>query len=209
VNNNYNFREIIMIQGNHKIKIKKTRPLTDRKFLNLFEIIYLDKNGNERKWDFVSRQNPPKIETKAFDVVDAVIIVPWHVETGRLVVIREFRMPLNDYQYGFPAGLVDPGESPEQSAVRELYEETGLKATAIRRTSPPIYVSSGLTDESIVMVYLDCEGEPSGQNAGSAEDIETVFLSMQEAKKMCADPDIKVDVKTWLVMDGFAALGRI
>jgi ADP-ribose pyrophosphatase len=118
-------------------------------------------------------------------------------------------MPLNDYQYGFPAGLVDPGESPEQSAVRELYEETGLKATAIRRTSPPIYVSSGLTDESIVMVYLDCEGEPSGQNAGSAEDIETVFLSMQEAKKMCADPDIKVDVKTWLVMDGFAALGRI
>jgi len=203
------FKSVIMSTGNQKIKIKKNRPLTDRKFLNLFEIIYSDKNGNERKWDFVSRQNPPKIETKAFDVVDAVIIVPWHVETGRLVVIREFRMPLNDYQYGFPAGLVDPGESPEQSAVRELYEETGLKATAIRRTSPPIYVSSGLTDESIVMVYLDCEGEPSGQNAGSAEDIETVFLSMQEAKKMCADPDIKVDVKTWLVMDGFAALGRI
>ncbi len=198
-----------MSTGNHKIKIKNSRALTDRKFVNLFEIIYSDKNGNERKWDFVSRQNPPKIGTKAFDVVDAVIIVPWHVSSSRLVVIKEFRMPLNDYQYGFPAGLVDPGEIPEQSAVRELYEETGLKATVIRRSSPPIYVSSGLTDESIVMVYLDCEGEPSNRNAGSAEDIETVFLSRQDAKEMCADPDLKVDVKTWLVMDCFSASGRI
>lgn len=198
-----------MSAGSRKITIKDARLLTDRKFVNLFEIIYSDKNGNDRKWDFVSRQNPPKLETKAFDVVDAVIIVPWHVSSSRLVVIKEFRMPLNDYQYGFPAGLVDPGETPEQSAVRELYEETGLKATGIRRISPPIYVSSGLTDESIVMVYLDCEGEPSSRNAGSAEDIETVFLSRQDAEKMCTDRDLKVDVKTWLVMDGFAASGRI
>lgn len=198
-----------MSAGSRKITIKDARLLTDRKFVNLFEIIYSDRNGNDRKWDFVSRQNPPKLETKAFDVVDAVIIVPWHVSSSRLVVIKEFRMPLNDYQYGFPAGLVDPGETPEQSAVRELYEETGLKATGIRRISPPIYVSSGLTDESIVMVYLDCDGEPSSRNAGSAEDIETVFLSRQDAEKMCTDPDLKVDVKTWLVMDGFAASGRI
>lgn len=198
-----------MSAGSRKITIKDARLLTDRKFVNLFEIIYSDRNGNDRKWDFVSRQNPPKLETKAFDVVDAVIIVPWHVSSSRLVVIKEFRMPLNDYQYGFPAGLVDPGETPEQSAVRELYEETGLKATGIRRISPPIYVSSGLTDESIVMVYLDCDGEPSSRNAGSAEDIETVFLSRQDAEKMCTDRDLKVDVKTWLVMDGFAASGRI
>lgn len=198
-----------MSAGSRKITIKDARLLTDRKFVNLFEIIYSDRNGNDRKWDFVSRQNPPKLETKAFDVVDAVIIVPWHVSSSRLVVIKEFRMPLNDYQYGFPAGLVDPGETPEQSAVRELYEETGLKATGIRRISPPIYVSSGLTDESIVMVYLDCYGEPSSRNAGSAEDIETVFLSRQDAEKMCTDRDLKVDVKTWLVMDGFAASGRI
>jgi ADP-ribose pyrophosphatase len=198
-----------MSAGDQKIRILGQSALTDRRFVNLFEIRYSDKNGNERRWDFASRQIPPKIESGAFDIVDAVIIVAWHVPSGKLVVIREFRMPLNDYQYGFPAGLVDPGESPAQSAVRELDEETGLKATGIRRRSPPIYVSSGLTDESIVMVYLDCEGQPSDSNTGSAEDIETVFLSPKEAADLCADPDLKVDLKTWLVMDKFAATGGI
>ncbi|MFO7859636.1 MAG: NUDIX hydrolase [Desulfosalsimonas sp.] len=198
-----------MSAGNQKIRIFGQTALTDRKFVNLFEIRYSDRNGNERRWDFASRQNPPKIETGAFDIVDAVIIVPWHVPSGKLVVIREFRMPLNDYQYGFPAGLVDPGESPQQSAIRELGEETGLKTTGIRRTSQPIYVSSGLTDESIVMVYLDCDGRPSDSNTGSAEDIETVFLSQKEAADLCADSALKVDVKTWLVMDKFAATGGI
>ncbi|MCF8111756.1 MAG: NUDIX hydrolase [Desulfobacteraceae bacterium] len=191
------------------MRIKKTRPLTDRKFVNLFEIVYSDRNGKERIWDFVSRQNPPKIDTGTFDTVDAVIIVPYHEPRQKLSVIREFRMPLNDYQYGFPAGLVDPGESVEQCAARELEEETGLTVVRVRRVSPPVYISSGLTDESIVIVYVDCSGEPSNRNAGSAEDIETVFLSPKEAEEMCADPDLKVDVKTWLVMDLFAASGKI
>lgn len=198
-----------MSAGNHRIRIKKTRPLTDRKYINMFEVVYSDRNGNERIWDFVSRQNPPKIETGAFDTVDAVIIVPYHVPSGKLAIIREFRMPLDDYQYGFPAGLVDAGESAEQSAVRELEEETGLEVTRVRRTSPPIYVSSGLTDESIVMLYVDCQGEPSNKNAGSAEDIETVFLSRHEAEQLMADPDAKIDVKTWLVMELFVATGGI
>ncbi|MFP4193954.1 MAG: NUDIX domain-containing protein [Desulfobacterales bacterium] len=198
-----------MGRGNEKIRIMGARPLTDRKFVNLFEIRYSDRNGRERIWDFVSRQKPPKIETGAFNSVDAVIIVPWHVPSRKLVVIREFRMPLNDYQYGFPAGLVDEGETPEQSAARELKEETGLEITGVRRSSPPIYVSSGLTDESVMMIYVDCKGKPSNCNAGSAEDIETVFVSQKEAEELCSDPDLKVDLKTWLVMDSFAGSGRI
>lgn len=198
-----------MGSGNEKIRVIGTKALTARKFVNLFEIRYSDRNGRQRIWDFVSRQSPPKIETGAFDSVDAVIIVPWHVPSQKLVVIREFRMPLNDYQYGFPAGLVDEGETPEKSAARELKEETGLAVTGVRRCSPPIYVSSGLTDESVVMVYVDCKGEPSNRDAGSAEDIETVFVSQKEAEDLCALPDLKVDLKTWLVMDSFAASGRI
>lgn len=198
-----------MSTGNEKIRIMGTKPLINRKFVNLFEIRYSDRNGRERIWDFVSRQNPPKIETNAFDSVDAVIIVPWHVPSRKLVVIREFRMPLNDYQYGFPAGLVDEGETPEQSAARELKEETGLEIISVRRSSPPIYVSSGLTDESVVMVYVDCKGEPSNRDAGSAEDIETVFVSQKEAEALCAAPDLKFDLKTWLVMDSFAVSGLL
>ena len=44
-----------------------------------------------------------------------------------MVIIREYRVPLDGYEYGFPAGLVDNGESLEQAARRELMEETGLR----------------------------------------------------------------------------------
>ena len=71
---------------------------------------------------------------------------------GQIVMIRQFRYPLNDYMYEIPAGLVDPGETPEQSAIREMKEETGLTLeiyeggdVCFRR---PFFMAQGLTDES-------------------------------------------------------------
>ncbi|NQU66008.1 MAG: NUDIX hydrolase, partial [SAR324 cluster bacterium] len=78
-----------------------------------------------------------------------------------MVVIEEFRVPLGGYQFGFPAGLVDEGETIQETTKRELFEETGLNVTAFLRESPPVYSTSGLSDESVVMVYVECDGEPS------------------------------------------------
>ncbi len=77
----------------------------------MFELKYLDVNGHEKTWQIASRNARPKCVSKQFDLPDAVIIVPFHVQRNKLVIIREFRVPLGDYQYGFPAGLVDEGET--------------------------------------------------------------------------------------------------
>lgn len=193
-----------MQDSGSKIDIISVRRITRQRFVNLYEMKYRDKKGREKIWSYASRCDPPKAETGNFEEPDAVIIAAFHENTGRLAIIREFRIPLAGWLYGFPAGLVDEGESIGDCAARELYEETGLELTRVHRISPPIYSSSGMTDESVTMVYADCTGEPSGAHTGSAEDIETVFVSRKEAGELCSRRDVRFDLKTWLALDAFA-----
>jgi ADP-ribose pyrophosphatase len=57
----------------------------------------------------------------------AVLVVPVH-DDGRMIVERQFRYPHNRSFLEFPAGKLDPGESPLESGVRELIEEAGFRA---------------------------------------------------------------------------------
>ena len=191
------------------MKIGSAKKVTDYRHLNMFEIEYLDTRGREKIWSFASRNDPPKCVSGEFDVPDAVVIVPFHAPKNKLVIIREFRVPLGDYQYGFPAGLVDAGETIETSVKRELMEETGLTVTRIDRISPPIYSSSGMTDESISIVYVECTGNPSNQGNTGSEEIETLFVSSGEAEVLCADSRGKIDLKTWLVLSVYGQTGKI
>ena len=77
-------------------------------------------------------------------------MVPYHIEEDKLVIIREYRVPLDDYVYSLPAGLIDPGEDIEVCAKRELKEETGLDLVEINKMDSGfgLYPSPGMTDES-------------------------------------------------------------
>lgn len=192
-----------------KIQTLRIDRLTDEKFLNLFRMHFVDRNKAEKTWSYASRADPPKAQTGRFDIPDAVIIVAFHEKLNKLVLIKEFRIPLANYLYGFPAGLVDKGEGIEVCAGRELFEETGLSISRIHRISPPIYSSSGLSDESVAMVYADCTGDISDSLTGSAEEIEVLFVSAAEARELCARRDIMFDVKTWLVLERFSLTGKV
>ncbi len=175
----------------------------------MYEIVYEDTAGREKRWSFASRRDPPRCVSGKFDLPDAVVIVGLHADARKLTIIREFRVPLGDYQYGFPAGLVDPGETVETSARRELQEETGLLVTRILRISPPVYSSSGMTDESVAMVYVECTGTLSAQGSTDSEDITPLLVDPRQAADLCADPGTKMDVKTWLVLSRFADTGSV
>lgn len=175
----------------------------------MFEIDYEDRLHNQKIWQLASRQPAPRCATGKFDNPDAVVIVPFHAESGKLVIIEEFRVPLGGYQIGFPAGLIDEGETVEQASARELREETGLEMTAFLSASPPVYSSSGMSDESIVMAYVECRGEPSNQENEGSEDITALLIDREEAGIICGRRDVKVDVKTWLVLKVFSERGEL
>jgi ADP-ribose pyrophosphatase len=189
---------------NLMLKIKGSRKLTAEKWLNLFEVSYIARTGDEKSWQIASRQNEPKCLSGNYHRPDAVVIVPFHTVRDKMVIIREYRVPLDDYEYGFPAGVVDDGESVEQAARRELMEETGLTVSRFIKVSPPIYSSAGMTDESVAMVYVECEGEPSNSANTDSELIEILFISPDEALDLLKDTSLKFDAKAWLAISQFA-----
>ena len=186
------------------IAIKESKKLTHQKWLNLFDVKYVAKTGDEKSWQLATRKKEPKCVTGRYDQPDAVVIVPFHKAKDKLVITREYRVPLNDYEYGFPAGLIDEGESVEQATRRELREETGLNLSRLIKMSPPIYSSAGMTDESVAMVYVECEGEPSNTGNTEFELIEVLLISPAEAFQMCSDSTLRFDAKAWLEISQFA-----
>ena len=125
-----------------------------------------------------------------------------------LVVTKEFRLPIGDYEYGFPAGLIDDNEKPEKTAIRELKEETGLDVTEILYVSPPAISSAGLSDESVVYVVCRCNGNLSREGNEETEDIETQLLSLNEVMKLF-NSDVKVSAKALPFIFVFQAMGSI
>jgi ADP-ribose diphosphatase len=78
----------------------------------------------------------------------AVMMVPISAQ-GDLLLVREFAAGTERYELGFPKGLIDPGETPEQAAVRELKEEIGYGANQLTYLKQvilaPSYFSSKMT----------------------------------------------------------------
>lgn len=77
----------------------------------------------------------------------AAVIVPW-LDDGRLLMERQFRYPLRRAFIEFPAGKIDRGEDPLQTAQRELLEETGYSAQVWRHLGT-MHPCIGYSDEKI------------------------------------------------------------
>jgi ADP-ribose pyrophosphatase len=124
------------------------------------------------------------------------------------VLVKQFRVPINDYVYELPAGLIDGQEPVFEAAARELREETGLRVVSIdeERNPFPVYVSCGMTDESIALVYCTCEGQVSEKYLEEDEDLEVVLVSREEARELI-NRKAKFDIKAYLVLQRFAESG--
>ena len=191
-----------------KNRIKELITLNQTKFLNFYHAIYENKKGEKRNWFIASRKNEAAMRAQALegkeDQVDAVLIVARHEAEDKLVIIKQYRVPLNDYLYELPAGLIDEGEDYKVSVARELKEETGLDLVAIDEHASvgKAYLSAGMTDESVALVYCTCKGNLSKAYMEADEDIEPMFVSKEEAKEILESGN-KIDIKAYMALQAF------
>ena len=135
-----------------------TYDVGSTRWLKLQTQVYLDKSGCDKKWDRVVRT------TKlADDVSDAVAIMAM-VRVGgeeKILAVKQFRPPINAFTVELPAGLIDEGETAGQAAQRELLEETNYEGF-VTSVGPAVFLSPGLTNESVRVVRMQIEGEGGG-----------------------------------------------
>jgi ADP-ribose pyrophosphatase len=184
-------------------RIINTSVIKHLPYINVLRRDYLNKAGNIKEWYMVSRPGTNK----------AVMIVPTMIDENgvqRLVVTNEFRVPVADYEWGFPAGLMDKeSESVEDVARRELHEETGLDIVSIEKISPFVYSAAGMSDTTIAIVYAIVEGSPTNEFCEESEDIETFVFNQKQIATLISNHKLHFGAKAWVIMDQFAQHGKV
>ncbi len=143
------------------------------------------------------RVKMPNGRTVTVDVVRhsrSVVLVPVP-EPGKVILVRQYRYPVNAFLWELPAGSVDEGESPEQAARRECHEEIGLlPSTVVRLTA--LYPTPGYCDEEMVFFRLSGLEKTAEQAAvDEDEDIESKVYELRDARDMIRRGEIQ-DMKT-------------
>ena len=150
------------------------------RFLNYYGLEAVHRDGSISPYYMTSRAKDAS-QLKAVthqNRPDGVIIYGvYGEEQDRVVLIRQYRYPLGDYVYEFPAGLVEEGEEMGAAGVREMYEETGLTFTPVDAGcySRPFFTTVGMTDESCGMVFGYCSGTPTSIHEEASEEIQVIL----------------------------------
>ncbi len=154
-------------------------------FLKMYTITYINSEDEVKMYEMVSRTGDLSLQTMG-EKVNAIMIVP--LVKDKVLLSREFRLPVNRWVYNYPAGLIEQGETIEQAAIRELQEETGLRATRILFTLPSSYSSAGLTDERLAIVFTEAEGEILGSDNVN-EEIQSSLYGLEELREIVLTSD--------------------
>lgn len=141
----------------------------------------------------VSLPGGKEVERVVVHPGDAVAVLPIRADSC-CYLIRQYRFAIDEFIYEAPAGTLNPGERPVETARRELIEETGLQAgTFISRGF--IFTTPGFTDERIFL--FEAFGLSPSCEYGKDEDevIEVVKVPLTDLREMVLDGRIS-DAKT-------------
>ena len=169
--------------------INGIRKLTENPYLNLYELDATFRNGTSAPYYVASRRKEAEsIKASTHDNhPDGVILYGVYGEAkDRVVLIRQYRYPIDGYVYEFPAGLVEPNEDMLAAGIREMFEETGLDFIPIS-TAQPYFMSVGMTDESCGTVFGYCSGIPSNLHQEGTEDIQVILADRAECRRILKD----------------------
>lgn len=118
-------------------------------------------------------------------------------DDGTVALVRQYRHPAGRDLLEIPAGRIEPGESPESCAAREIEQEIGFRPGRIEKLVE-FYSTPGFCEEKL-HVYLATDLEPVGQQLDHDEHLEIVRLSLVDALAMAESGEIE-DSKTLIAL---------
>lgn len=178
--------------------IHQIHQLTSFRFLNFFTMDVTHKSGRNSTYFVASRAKKVE-ELKAVthrNTADGVIIYSVYGEKkDKIVLVRQYRYPIDGYIYEFPAGLVEEGEDFKEAGKRELKEETGLDfmpLSAEDSYTRPYFTTIGMTDESCGTVYGYASGIPNKLGQEDSEEIQIVLADKEEVRRILKEENVAI-----------------
>ena len=163
---------------------KSIKKVHEGAFVHRYDISYETKDGRKKIYEMISRN--PRIKTledlQKKEANSVVLIL--HDESGeKLLLNLEFRLSMGDWIYSFPAGLIEPGETPEETARRELKEETGLDLVNIKEILPLCYSAVGFSNETNLCAVGTAAGTFQ-ESSSAVEEIEAGWYTKEDVRRL-------------------------
>ena len=169
-------------------RIQKITQNTHNRFLNYFTLDAVTKSGKKKEYYMASRAEQTdrlKMNTGKNTPDGVTIYALYGEKKDQVILVRQYRYPIAAYVYEFPSGIVDPGETYREAAIREMQEETGLLLQPLS-VDPlyelPRFQTIGMTDESCAIVFGYAQGTPTSAFEEDAEDIEVIPADREEVR---------------------------
>lgn len=187
-------------------KVVSVEPLEQGKWIQTRKLNYKDPKGQDRVWEMAIRTT--RSETTNIDGVAIVALLNHPDKKKGIVLTKQFRPPVENVVIELPAGLIDPNESVETTAIRELIEETGYHGTFKSLTEKTVDLVSdpGLTNANMAMAYVDVDlSDPKNVNPKAqleeGEFIDTFVVPvdslLDELHRLAKDEDCVIDARLY------------
>jgi ADP-ribose pyrophosphatase len=124
--------------------------------------------GKEVWWSFI----------EGWDAVGVLALT----DDGKMVFVKQYRPAIKDFILEIPAGLVEPGETPEETAYRELEEEVGYRAGSMEKIYE--YYSSPGISNSKTHIFMAKSLIKTEQSLDEDEFLEIVEIYPEEVKSL-------------------------
>lgn len=137
----------------------------------------------------------PNGETATREVVkhNGAVAICAMTPEGKVLLVNQYRKPLEHMLLEIPAGKLEPGEDREDAAKRELEEETGYRAHSLQHIGD-VYGTPGFSNE-LISIYFTDDIEKGEMNLDADEFVEPIQYSLSEVEEAVKNRNVN-DAKT-------------
>lgn len=101
-------------------------------------------------------------------------------DQGKVLLVRQYRYAVGEYTLEIPAGKLEQGEDPMQSAIRELEEETGCKANNVEKIATVLATPGYCSEHLHIYLSKDITKVEIPRLGDEDEDIETCWYTLED-----------------------------